>query len=180
MIHLTRFVLAMRRVLDPVAEGLVGLAAFALLAMALLINTEVLGRYIFGFSTLISDEYSGYLFTGMTMLCLLHGLRSGRILRVEALAYRLPPKGQDLLLLPTTLIGLFVSVVLTKATFTLLSMNWMFNSVSLQPSQTPLWIPQALMPLGFALLGLGYLERFLTALLRLSGHMPRDAEEMTR
>ncbi len=178
MTHLTRFVMAMRRLFDPLAEGLVGLAALMLFTMALLINTEVLGRYIFGFSTLISDEYSGYLFTGMTLLCLLHALRSGRILHVEAVVHRLSRKAQDLLLLPTSLVGLFVSAVLTKATFALLSMNWMFNSVSLQPSQTPLWIPQAVMPLGFALLGLGYLERFLTAILHLTGHLPRDQEEM--
>ena len=36
--------------------------------MAVLINVEVILRYLFNSSTLIADEYSGYLFVWMTLL----------------------------------------------------------------------------------------------------------------
>ena len=142
--------------------------------MALLINVEVFGRYLFNYSTHISDEYSGYFFSWMTLLCFLYGLRTGRFLRVDALLLRLPRRGREVLAIPASLVGVGVSAILARATFTLWHVNWMFNSVSLQPSQTPLWIPMAVMPVGFALLALGYLERFATAVLRLTGRMPAD------
>ena len=54
-----------------------------LLLMVLLINFEVLGRYFFGFSTLIADEYSAYFFVGCTFLGFSYSFRQGHFLRVK-------------------------------------------------------------------------------------------------
>lgn len=164
------------RLFDRLALLLVGLAAALLVAMALLINVEVLGRYFFSFSTLISDEYSGYFFTWITMLCLLYALRSGRMLSVETLVQRLSPRPRQVLEVLGAGIGVFVCAVMADATWGTLSLSWLFDSRSIQPSQTPLWIPQAVMPAGFALLGLGYLENGLRNLVLLLGG-GRDAEQ---
>ena len=167
-------VLALGRTLDLLGAILVWMAAAMLGAMVLLINVEVFGRYAVGFSTLIADEYSGYLFTWMTLLCAVYALRSERMLKVEAGVRLLPPAGRDVALLLSSLLGAVVSLALVYATWQLLSINWIFNSSSLQPSRTPLWVPQSIMPVGFALLCLAYLERLLAAILRLSGHIPRS------
>lgn len=146
------------RLLDRTARYLVGVAAVLLVAMAVLINVEVVGRYFFSFSTLISDEYSGYFFTWITMLCLLYALRSGRMLNVDTLVGRLAPRLRQAVECLGAAVGVFVCAVMADATWGTVAVSWMFDSRSIQPSQTPLYLPQAVMPAGFALLGLGYLE----------------------
>ena len=46
------------------------------------------------------------------------------------------------------------------------------NSRSIQPSQTLLWIPQVVMPVGFALLLLAFLHSSLISLLQALGRLP--------
>lgn len=171
-----RMFVAVGKGFDRLGEWFVGLASLLLLAMGLLINVEVFGRYFFSFSTLISDEYSGYLFSWMTLICFFYALRTEHLLRVDALVSGLRGRMRDLMGVLAALIGLAVSLILTQATFTMWHTNWMFNSVSLQPSQTPLYIPQLIMPLGFGLLALGYLERLVAAILRLTGQLPQHGE----
>jgi len=174
---LTRFArlfVAIGKGFDRLGEWFVGLAALLLLAMGLLINVEVFGRYFFSFSTLISDEYSGYLFSWMTLICFFYALRTDRLLRVDAVVSGLRDKMRNVVAVPAALIGLGVSLILVQATFTMWHTNWLFGSVSLQPSQTPLYIPQLIMPIGFGLLSLGYLERLIAAVLRLTGHLPEQ------
>lgn len=171
-----RLFVAIGKGFDWMGEWFVGLASLLLLAMGILINVEVFGRYFFNFSTLISDEYSGYLFSWMTLICFFYALRTDRLLRVDALVTGLRGKMRDMLGVPAALIGLGVSVILTQATYTMWHTSWMFGSVSLQPSQTPLYIPQMIMPLGFVLLSLGYLERLVAAVLRLTGQLPQQGK----
>ena len=170
--RISRLFLALSKGFDWLGDWFVGLASLLLLAMGLLINVEVFGRYFFNYSTLISDEYSGYLFSWMTLLCFFYALRNDRFLRVDALVHRLRGRLHDATALVTALIGVTMSLILVQATFTMWKTTWMFGSVSLQPSQTPLYLPQIIMPLGFGLLALGYLERMITAALRLSGQLP--------
>lgn len=168
--------LMVSRLFDRVSQWFVGFASFLLLAMVLLINVEVFGRYLFNYSTLISDEYSGYLFTWITLICFFYALRYRRLLRVEAVIHHAPPRLRNILELGAALVGLCVSAILVNATWTLVSVSWMFNSVSLQPSQTPLYVPEAIVPTGFVLLCLGYLERMLSCALRLAGVLPDEGD----
>ena len=54
--------------------------------------------------------------------------------------------------------GLFVSLVLAFACLGLVGSNLRFGSVSIQPSQTPLWIPQLVLPAGLLWLALNYAD----------------------
>jgi len=175
MKRIARATLVLGHVLDRIGLALVWVAAALLGAMAVLINVEVIGRYAVGFSTLIADEYSGYLFAWMTMLCFIFALRQDRMLKVETALRAIPLRGRNAAMLISGLVGLIVALVLAYATWQLLSINWLFGSVSLQPSRTPIWIPQMVMPIGFVLLAIAYLERFLLALLHLTGHVPQKA-----
>lgn len=149
------------RALDACARAGLALACALLAAMALLINVEVLGRYFFNFSTLIADEYTGYFFTWLTMASLLWGLRRGDFLAVDAAVRRLGPRARDACACLAALVGLCVALVLLDATWELLAVSLKFGSRSIQPSQTPLWIPQLALPAGFALLALAYLHEIL-------------------
>jgi TRAP-type C4-dicarboxylate transport system permease small subunit len=150
------------------------LAAFLLIALLVLINVEVAARYVFNTSTLIADEYGGYLMAWMTMLGAVHILRADRHLTMTALVDRLSPRGQNVAGVVAALIGLAISAVLLYATCVLVGNTARFGTRSIQPSATPLLWPQLIMPLGYALLCLAYVEEIAR---RLYGLPPRREDD---
>ena len=77
------------RVLERWSRWSCDFAGWLLAAMAVLINVEIAARYLLNTSTLIADEYSGYLFVWLTLLGFGYALQSGQFLRVESLVARL-------------------------------------------------------------------------------------------
>lgn len=148
-----------------------------ILLMGLLMNVEVFGRTLFGRSTQISDEFAGYFFTAATLLCLVPTLRHGRFLRVEAVVNRLPTPLQIALKVVGGIVGAVMSAVLTYTTFGLAWTSWSYGTVSLQAVQVPLVIPQAVLPIGFFLLTLAFIEQTALAILgRDTADAHRDTE----
>jgi len=125
-----------------------------LLLMAVLINVEVIGRYLLGFSTLIADEYSAYFFVGCTFLGFIYSFRRGHFLRVSLIVDRMKPRTQKIFHCWAAFLGFLLSAVATYEVAMLTRMSIQFGSVSIQPSATPLWIPQIIMPLGMGALAL--------------------------
>ena len=144
------------------------LAGLLLVAMLILINVEVVARYVFGGSTLVADEYGGYLMAWITMLGAIHLLRADRHLTMTWMVDRLSPRVQNLVGICAALIGLVISGVLLYSTYLLVASSVRFGTTSIQPSATPLVWPQLILPLGYALLCLAYVEEILRRLLGLS------------
>ena len=148
----------LRRLPDRLDQAMIALAAAILAGMAVLMNLEILGRTLLARSTHLSDEYSGYGLCAATMLCLVPAMRRGRFLRVEGLVSRLPPRGQAVAALFGAAVGLAVSLILCWSTAKLALTSYDFGTRSIETSETPLALPQAVMPLGFALLALAFVE----------------------
>jgi TRAP-type C4-dicarboxylate transport system permease small subunit len=153
------------------------LAGLLLVALLILINVEVVARYVFGGSTLIADEYGGYLMAWITMLGAIHLLRADRHLSMTWLVDRLSPRVQNLVGICAALLGLAISAVLLYATYLLVAGSARFGTTSIQPSATPLVWPQLILPIGYALLCLAYVEEILRRLLGLS---PRRSGDIGR
>lgn len=136
-------------------------------------------RALFGASTLISDEYSGYLFSWLTLASFLFGMRTKAFLRVEFVVGRLRGGSRAVVEVFAALAGLIVAGVICYASSVLTLTTWKFNALSSQYSQTPLYIPQLVMPLAFALLSVAYLAQLLTLVDELrrpaAGRESRDA-----
>lgn len=147
-------------------------AGLLLLVMAVLIGVEILIRSVLGKSTLVADEYSGYLFVWITMIGFLHALRIGSFLRVNILVGRFGPKGQAITELLSSVAGIVVSAICVYATSTLVLASLRFGTLSIQPSATPLWIPQLILPLGFVGLLALYLASLIEASRRLRAGSP--------
>lgn len=162
------------RILAAVESALGRLAGFLLIALLVLINVEVVARYVFNTSTLIADEYGGYFMAWMTMLGAVHILRADRHLTMTALVDRLSPRGQNVAGIVAALIGLAISVVLLYATSVLVGSTARFGTRSIQPSATPLLWPQLIMPIGYGLLCIAYLEEIAR---RLRGLPPRREDD---
>jgi C4-dicarboxylate transporter DctQ subunit len=163
------------RLLDAVQWAALALGILMIVAMAVLMNVEITSRTLFGVSTQIADEYAGYFFTAATMACFLPALREGRFLRVEGLVARLPLRIRSVTEICAAIVGAATCAVLASATYDLTAASIAFGTRSLQASQTPLAIPQATMPIGFAILAIASLE---TGVLRAAqlwrGRVPTD------
>jgi TRAP-type C4-dicarboxylate transport system permease small subunit len=155
--------------LDRLERIAIWLANLLLVLMAALMNVEIISRYVFGRSTQIADEYAGYFFTAVTLLCFVPAMRRGRFIRVMFVVDRFPRALRLAMDAVASLIGAAVSAVFAWTTFQLAWGSFVIGSTALQAIQTPLFIPQSVMPLGFALLTLAFLERGLAASL---GHEP--------
>jgi TRAP-type C4-dicarboxylate transport system permease small subunit len=158
------------RMLAATEAALGHVAGLLLIALLVLMNVEVVARYVFNTSTLIADEYGGYLMAWITMLGAVHILRADRHLTMTAFVDRLSPRARNRAGIVSALIGLGICVVLLYATSVLVGNSARFGSRSIQPSATPLVWPQLIMPLGYALLCLAYVEEIAR---RLRGLPPR-------
>jgi TRAP-type C4-dicarboxylate transport system permease small subunit len=165
----------LERLLAATEFALGRLGALLLVALLILINVEVAARYVFGGSTLVADEYGGYLMAWITMLGAVHLLRADRHLSMTWVVDRLSPPAQNRVGICAALIGLGVSAVLLYSTYLLVAGSARFGTVSIQPSATPLVWPQLILPVGYALLCLAYTEEILRRLLGLS---PRRGDEV--
>ncbi len=154
------------RLFDQLDRWLIAVAAIILVGLGALMNLEVGMRTLLSRSTQVSDEFSGYGLCAITMLCLVPAMRRERFLRVDGIVERLSPPFQRAAETFGALIGLVVSAVLCWSTGKLAWTSFQFDTRSIEISQTPLAWPQALMPLGFALLTLAFAE---TAWRKVSG-----------
>jgi TRAP-type C4-dicarboxylate transport system permease small subunit len=144
--------------IDALLGAVAGLAAkiacVLLFAIFLITNVEVGGRYFFNYSTLVADEYGGYLFVWMAFLGFAFTLRSGHFLRVEMLVTRLPPRLQRLCEGFSAAAAAILCAVLAHSAWSVFHLSLKFGSVSLQASRTPLYLPQLILPIGMAFLSL--------------------------
>ena len=172
--------LRLGRALDRLGDVFIALSALMLFLMMLLLGVEIGDRALFRSSTQIADEYSGYLFTWLTICSFLYAQRSDRFLRVDALRTRLPPHLRAAADGVAALLAATLTLVLVYATWAAFRSSMMFSSVSIQPSQTLLAIPQVIMPTGLLLLALAFTHSAITAILQALGRLPIAASVVTQ
>ena len=170
-----RFMNGLAVFFDRMSRIFIAIAAILLLAMIVLINVEVTGRYLLGFSTLISDEYSGYLFCWIVMLGLLFALRNDRLLRVDAIYLMFPRGVRRMLDVVNALLGTILCGILTYAVWETLSLSWLFNTASSFVSETRLYLIQFMMPLGLGMLTLAFAELMIRRIVAPDNAAERDA-----
>ena len=158
--------------LDRLGDVLLAGSAVMLLLMVALMGAEIVTRALLQRSTQISDEYSGYLFTWMTLGGFFYAQRSDRFLRVDSLRARLSPRARAAAVALSSLFAAALVAVLLYASWATFRTSVAFDSRSIQPSQTLLWLPQIAMPAGFALLLLAFLHSAAVSLLQALGRLP--------
>lgn len=149
-----RFVNAFDRALSIISFAGAVLAAAATLAILGLVCTEVFLREIFNLSTLISDEMSGYLNVAVVYLGLSYTLREGGFIRVEAFYNRIAHRAGRLVPWIVVLTSLLYLLVLIVYMGQHVVYSYEADIRSMFVSQTPLFWPQLLIPLGLGILAL--------------------------
>lgn len=150
--------------IDRITRLFAGLGAACLALLFLLGLSEILARALFGASLEFALEVSGYLLALSFLLGGGQALQTGRHIRISLLSAALPPRAAATLDLAATLIGLASATLLAVALGRYALTSHVLDSRSYFPSATPLWIPQALLCLGAAVLALALLARFIRLL----------------
>ncbi len=174
----------MRKLLDTIYLATCWASAATILAIALLVSTQVL----LNFSTRVFDlplpstipsyaDFSGFMLAAATFLAMPYTFRSAGHIRVTLITSRLPGKGA----LIAEVIALAIAAGLTGYACTyiiaLVAESWHYNDTSPGMIPIPLWIPQTVMALGMSLLCVAILDT-LVGTLRAGQPIIENAEEV--
>ena len=145
------------------------LSGVMLVASVALNFANVIGRYFFSVSIPWAEEAMLFLMVGCVFLGNGVVAWSGRQIRMDIIISRLPPKIREAL-------DLFSELVLIATTVTIVIFAWpvirdlaAFDQRS-QAGDFPLVVPQALVPIGLAIMALLVAVRLLTGQRRSAGH----------
>jgi len=121
-----------------------------LAAMTILIFFEIIARTFLGFSTLIADEYSRYFLVAIVFLGLFHTFKKGNFIRVDFFYTRFfgGPKVRRIVDIFILITSIVYTVIITKGAFFSIESSIKHHSTSVFISETPLWIPNLIIPIG--------------------------------
>lgn len=154
---------------DRLARAAFALSAVLVMCLAVFVFYEVVARYVVGRPTIWVNEVSGYLLVATTFLAGGWVLRQGGHVRMEMLEEMTGPRGRAALALFGNLIAGAVGVAMTWTGAWMAYDSWDFGWESPTMLATPLWLPQAAIPVGAAVLTLSALAGALDAVTRLTG-----------
>ena len=135
--------------------------------IVLLIVVEIVARTVFNASTMISDEYSAYFFVAVVMSGLAFSMKEGAHIRISIIRSRLSRQGQRILDLVVLLIALVLACFALYYAVLMTYDVWDLEMTADSISETPIFIPQLVIPVGLLLfilqLASGFLRRLLSS-----------------
>jgi TRAP-type transport system small permease protein len=127
-------------------------SGIAVLFMILLITLEVAGRKLFGFSTLVADEFSGYLLVITTFMGGAYTLKMKGFTRMETIYNRFKGVSRWLIDLAFNLVSLVFLGIVDYWVWVHIFSSYQSGLTSISIFQTPLYIPQLFMGIGATML----------------------------
>jgi len=129
-------------------RGCMLVCEIAIVVMAVIVLVEIVTRNLLGFSYEISEEVGGYIICGITFLSLPVCQVYRSYHHVQLIQARLPPRWQAMSHLLFDVMNLVLCVVLVWQLARLTMLSYRSGDVAPSLLATPLWIPQAVMPIG--------------------------------
>ncbi len=127
------------------------LSALMIISLVLLILSEIFLRHFFDISTMIADEYSGYLYLASIFLALSYTFKENAHIRINIITSRLSLKTNKIIDIISGFITIFVLLFILYRTVLFTYDSYELEMLSEAVSQTPLYLTQIAMPLGIAL-----------------------------
>ena len=143
------------------------LSSLAMLSIVGLILVEIVLRTLFHTSTLISDEYSGYMMVATIMMGVSYTFAQGSHIRITIITERLHGRAAQGLDLIVTLVALALCSYALYHSLWMVQDTFSYRILADSLSETPLYIPQVMIPVGFLLLEMQLVAHFLRRLLSL-------------
>jgi TRAP-type C4-dicarboxylate transport system permease small subunit len=127
-----------------------GICEIAIIAMGAIVILEIVTRNLFGFSFEMSEELGGYIIVGITFMSLPVCQVYRSYHHVQFIQTRLSPRMQAASHLLFDLLSLLFCVVLLWQLTRFVAATYRSEDIAPTLLATPLWIPQAVMPIGMA------------------------------
>lgn len=129
------------------------LAAIFLIASVAVNFVNILGRYFFSISIPWAEEIMLFLMVGCVFTGCCAVAWEGRQIRMDVVLAMLPPKAQEFLHVLSDVVMMATAVAVTAFAWPVITQLAEFDERS-QAANFPLYIPQAMVPLGYSLMGL--------------------------
>lgn len=139
-----------------------GLAAAILLAIFLVVQLEVVLRFVFERPTSWSHEVSTFAICWVGFLAAGHVLRLGRHLEVDVLTSRISRKSRLVLGTATDAIAFIFCAYACYIGVRFVDIAFLMKATSASEIDTPLWIPYLAIPIGFGIFALEFLARLFS------------------
>ncbi|MEQ8287045.1 TRAP transporter small permease [Thalassospira sp.] len=150
----------MRRLLDYLFKFSAGLAAFFLVAIALLILAQSLGRLV-GIAVHDANELAGFCLAAGTFLALGPALRAGTHIRVMIVLSHLQGKVRKVMESITLCAATFLGGYFAWWMAVLAEESFSYGDTSPGVLAFPLWIPQSAMAFGLVVFTIGMIEALI-------------------
>jgi TRAP-type C4-dicarboxylate transport system permease small subunit len=141
-----------QRIIRTVTSLGLWISGVAVLFMVFLITLEVAGRKLFGFSTLVADEFSGYLLVVTTFMGGAYTLKMKGFTRMEAIYNRFKGGSRWMIDLVFNLVSLVFIIIVDYWLWVHILSSYRSGLTSISIFQTPLYIPQLFMGIGVTFL----------------------------
>ena len=141
-----------RRIIRCLSNIGVVISGISVLFMILLITVEVIGRRVLGFSTLIADEFSGYLLVVITFMGAAYTLRCKGFTRMDIIYNQFRGRGRQAIDVVFNLVSLVFLLIIDYWLWVHILSTYRSSMKSISILQTPLYLPKLFMGLGITLL----------------------------
>lgn len=150
----------MRKALDGVYGAAGGVAALLVVAVGLLVLTQILSR-LFGVDVPGVDDFAGYCLAGASFLALGPALKHGAHIRVSLFLDRLDPRAARRFDLAALAMALMLTLYFLWACIDFVWDSYRFAEVNHGMIATPLWIPRLALPLGLFVLAIALADELV-------------------
>jgi len=136
---------------SKLSKGGAYISSTLFVALVVLIMTEILGRSMFDYSTMLADEYSGYFYLAAVFFGLAFTFNEGAHIRINIVTSRLSKNGQKYI---DIIAGILATTILSFAlyyTYLFMEDSKEMEMLSEAVSETPLWLTQIPMVVGMTL-----------------------------
>ena len=161
----------MRKIIDHIenlVEWMGGLARFCVLALVLLVATNVLLRYLFSIGPVSLQELEWHLISPIALLGLAYSMKHRADVRVDFLYCRLTAGKQGYVDLLAALLVVGVGVYITWLSLAYVEQSFKLNEGSPDPGGLPMrFLLKLFIPIGFTLLILQGIADSLRAILQI-------------
>jgi C4-dicarboxylate transporter, DctQ subunit len=148
------------------------MSALLLLASVTINFINIVGRYVFSVSFTWAIEIILYLMVGAVFTGCCAVAWENRHIRMDVLLRTLPPKLSRLLSLLSDLVLIAAAIAVAVFAYPVITQLAAFNERS-EAANVPLFIPQAMVPIGYSLMALVVAVRLLTR--RRDGDRPQSS-----
>ena len=137
--------------IDKLSKGSAYLSGFILIALVLLILSEIFLRSFFDISTMIADEYSGYFYLASIFFALAYAFSQNSHIRINIITSRLSKKTNRKIDIVAAIITLGVLCFALYRTILFTYDSYELEMLSENVSETPLYLTQLAMPIGITI-----------------------------